>query len=175
MPLVEAYRILRLEPDASRIDAERSYREIREVYAPGNLATYALFEDGQRKEKLKQAEEAFLALQQYFADSQREASLPGAKEAEAVVEKLPAGERTPGEEVRSWRERRGLSVSEVGTRTKISPMTLESIEKQTYDRLPAPVYLRGFLNQYLKLLAVPDPDDLVERYLDGYVRKQGSS
>lgn len=170
-PLVEAYRCLRLGEEASLLDVERAYRTLKETYAAGSLATYALLESGQREKKLQEIEEAYRVLHRHLG-------LPRHQAAEIPPEGSPGEEDPPteglrpGEELRAWRDHRGLSIHEVGVRTKISPMTLENIEKQVFDRLPASVYLRGFLVQYLALLEVPHSDALVERYLACYAEDQ---
>lgn len=171
LSLDEAYRCLLLSPGASRLDVERAYRTQKEIYAPGSLATYALLDAEQRRERLEVIEEAHRILLQQLAHPRHHVvdtpDMP-------VQEEAPVSPSIfPGEELRNWRERRGMSISEVGVRTKISPMTLENLEKQQFDRLPAPVYLRGFLVQYLNLLDVPQRDELVERYLEAYAASQG--
>jgi len=167
----EALRCLRLNEDASLLDLERAYRALRETYAEGSLATYALLDSQQRKEKLQELEAAYQLLHNDLSVSPREGEEQADIQPAMDNSPLPEG-LTPGEELECWRERRGLTIHEVGVRTKISPMTLSNIEKQLFERLPAPVYLRGFLVQYLSLLEVPGSDALVERYLGGYAENQ---
>jgi cytoskeleton protein RodZ len=62
---------------------------------------------------------------------------------------------------REERERRGLSLSEVVERTKISRNNIEAIEDGKKERLPHPVYAKGFVKNYAGVLGL-DPDDLVE-------------
>ena len=59
-----------------------------------------------------------------------------------------------GSELRHAREKRGLSRDELSARTKISPPVLEAIEEAQYERLPAAVYLRGFLRSYAEEVGV---------------------
>jgi len=164
LQLDRAFAALRLAPEASRLDVERAYRLLKETYAAGGLATYALLDAEQRSEKLREIETAYRALIDHFGFPRHQVD-EGAGAEPCRVEAPPEENCEPGEALRRWRERRGLSLSEVGVRTKISPMTLENIEQQQFDRLPAPVYLRGFLLQYLALLGVPQGEELAERYL----------
>lgn len=171
--LAEAYRCLRLDEDASLLDVERAYRSLKETYAAGGLATYSLLEPEQREAKLQAIEEAYRFLHHHLGLPRHKVEeVVPLQEKERGAETLAEG-LLPGDELRTWRERRGLTIHEVGVRTKISPMTLENIEKQVFDRLPAPVYLRGFLVQYLSLLKVPQGERLVERYLSEYSDAQG--
>jgi len=65
--------------------------------------------------------------------------------------------------LRALRERRGVDLHTIAERTKISLMTLQFIEEDRYDALPAAIYLRGFLEQYTKMLDLPR--SLVDRYM----------
>jgi len=170
LSLDDAYRCLRLDSGASRLDVERAYRAQKEIYAPGSMATYALLDAEQRRERLETIELAYRTLLQQLTHPRHHAV--EASDAPAPDTTVAPQELVPGEELKAWRERRGMSISEVGVRTKISPMTLENLEKQQFARLPAPVYLRGFLVQYLGLLEVPHSEALVERYLAAYAAWQ---
>src|SRR5262245_65820975 len=69
-----------------------------------------------------------------------------------------------GVELRLARVKRGLSREDLSSRTKITPLMLEAIEDLRVDRLPAPVYLRGFLRSYAAEVGLA-ADTLVDRYL----------
>lgn len=59
--------------------------------------------------------------------------------------------------LRSERLRRGFSYAEVERDTHINRLYLEALEDEHYDVLPAPVYTRGFVKLYARLLGI-DPD-----------------
>jgi flagellar biosynthesis protein FlhG len=62
------------------------------------------------------------------------------------------------------RESLGIEVEEISTHTKISATHLRAIEAEQFDKLPALVYARGFVQQlagYLKL----DPAQVSRTYL----------
>jgi len=169
-PLDDAFTTLRLTPEASRLDVERAYRTLKETYAQGGLATYSLLDAGQRRERLAAIEEAYRCLLDHFGLPRHHVVVPSV---EIPADTPPlSDEGEPGDMLRRWREQRGLSLSEVGVRTKISPMTLENIENQQFEHLPAAVYLRGFLLQYLALLGVPRGEALAERYLARYAERR---
>lgn len=71
-----------------------------------------------------------------------------------------------GSAIRLLRERTGLTTRNIADITKISERYFQYIEKEDYSRLPARIYLRGFLIQYAKVLGV-DP----ERLAGGYLRR----
>ncbi len=69
--------------------------------------------------------------------------------------------------LRSERLRRGFSYAEVERDTHINRLYLEALEDEHYDVLPAPVYTRGFVKLYARMLGIDPsgasamlPDDL---------------
>ncbi len=60
-----------------------------------------------------------------------------------------------GPTLRRVREARALSIEELADFTKISKTYLKAIEEENFDKLPAPVYLRGFLVQLSRKLQIP--------------------
>ena len=69
----------------------------------------------------------------------------------AAAEERPKGFEVPseaefnGELLRKVRQAKGLTIAQVGERTRIGKNHLENIEADRYDALPATVYLRGIL------------------------------
>jgi len=66
--------------------------------------------------------------------------------------------------LRTQREARGVSVQEIAQASKISLRYLEAIESDRFDTLPAPVFVRGFLREYARVVGL-DPDEVVNLYL----------
>ena len=69
--------------------------------------------------------------------------------------------------LRSERLRRGFSYAEVERDTHINRLYLEALEDEHYDVLPAPIYTRGFVKLYARMLGIDPsaavamlPDDL---------------
>ena len=63
-----------------------------------------------------------------------------------------------GAKLRQERERRGLTLDEVILKTKISRTNLEAIEAGRKEGLPHPVYAKGFVKNYARMLGL-DPDE----------------
>jgi curved DNA-binding protein CbpA len=57
-----------------------------------------------------------------------------------------------GELLRKIREYKSVDLDRLSDMTKISRLYLQGIESEDYDKLPAPVYVRGFVFQYAKCL-----------------------
>jgi cytoskeleton protein RodZ len=66
-----------------------------------------------------------------------------------------------GSTLRGARVQRGLTIEQVAQDTRISARFLEALEAETFEDLPAPVYVRGFLRSYANFLHV-DPAPLLE-------------
>ena len=58
-----------------------------------------------------------------------------------------------------------LKLAEVTDTTKIRTAVLEDLEAERFDRLPADVYVRGFVIQLARLLGIPEPEALAVHYL----------
>ncbi len=69
--------------------------------------------------------------------------------------------------VRKLRDARNISLEELSEHTKISKTYLNAIEEEDYTKLPAPVYLRGFLIQIARFLKLP-AERLTSAYLTRY-------
>jgi len=68
-----------------------------------------------------------------------------------------------GEEFRSAREARGLSLSDVAERLHIRSVYLAAIEDEDWHVIGAPVYVRGFMRTYARFLGL-DPEAAVTRF-----------
>lgn len=69
-----------------------------------------------------------------------------------------------GEDLKQLREAKGIDHSEIYQRTRISRTTLERIEQNQYEDLPAEIFLRSFLKSYAEILQI-DPKHIVDGYL----------
>jgi cytoskeletal protein RodZ len=70
---------------------------------------------------------------------------------------VPEGAAWTGEMLRRVREARGLTIAQVSERTKVTRHHLENLENDRFERLPAPVYLRGILLSVARELRLDGP------------------
>jgi hypothetical protein len=68
-----------------------------------------------------------------------------------------------GDQLRQAREARGLSIQAVSGTTKIREHILIALETDSYDELPAPVFVRGFLRTLARHLRL-NADELLALY-----------
>jgi flagellar biosynthesis protein FlhG len=165
------FQTLGIPPDAGILEVKRAYLRMKNLYAEGSLATYTLLDDEERRGKLEAIEEAYQALSHGLA--QRSVSPPLREEQEGPGHLHLDPADSPGLFLKRLRESQGLPRSEIASRTKISTTTIDCIEQERFDHLPAPVYLRGFIHEYARALGYPDPAGLASRFLERF-RQQSS-
>ena len=76
-----------------------------------------------------------------------------------------------GEKLRQAREGRGISISEVAEQTRISPLYLESIEKDDYGPLPGGIFNKGFVKSFAKYVGI-DEDEAMQDYAQLSARQE---
>jgi DnaJ-class molecular chaperone len=97
------------------------------------------------------------------------------KQREAKDEALPSNTNlslfdsqisVTGKIIKAIRTTQEISLEEIFKQTNISRETLEDIEEERFEKLPALVYLRGFLKTYANILQVNQTE-----MVDGYVKR----
>lgn len=66
--------------------------------------------------------------------------------------------------LRHQREARSVSLREIADSSKISLRYLDALEQDRFDVLPAPVFARGFLREYARVVGL-NPDEVVNLFL----------
>lgn len=166
----EHWDTLGLEPGASPAQVRRAYQRRRALYDPDSLATYSLLSDDERLVVLERLEAAYQLALAEACDSDGSADEDGDGSVEAVAVEderaTPDRDRDPGALLRFLRVESGLALEQVSEVTKIRAAIIDCIEREDFSRLPAAVYIRGFVIQYARLLGVPDPERLAAAYLE---------
>jgi curved DNA-binding protein CbpA len=168
-PTPADWRLLGLAPGATPEDILRAYDHRRALYDEESLASYSLLLDGERRrqlDRLLEARDRLLAAATAPRARPEEAP-PSPADATTGAEIGPAPDREqhPGAWLGHLRSARGLTVDQLSKETKIRPTVIDQLEGERYDRLPAPVFVRGFVIQVARALAVPDPESLAALYL----------
>jgi cytoskeleton protein RodZ len=70
-----------------------------------------------------------------------------------------------GEYLRAERLARGITLEQISADTRITVSMLQAMEEGDIDRLPAPVFTKGFLRAYAEQVGL-DPDEVVMEYQD---------
>ncbi len=170
----DLYDILGLEPGASREQVERAFRFSLEMYGQDALATYSLLEPVEMEAERARIQEAHEVL----ADPEKRRAYDeahGFAPPEASVEPFPAlggsgteevalPEVLSGADLQRIRESRGVDLRRIANVTKIGTRFLEYIEEDRFALLPAPVYLRGFLQEYARAIGL-EPKAVAKAYM----------
>ena len=180
------YEILEVSPNATTKEIQRAYEHAKETFHADSMAVYSLFSEKEVKEIEEAVEEAYRILMDESSrrsyDQTHSRTLgeqPPEKPSEMQVasreKRAPLSftdlsfnaeaEHYRGRELKQLRERMGLELQTVSKETKISLKILESLEEESLDKLPALVYLKGFLKSYAQCLGL-DPQKVVEGYLE---------
>jgi curved DNA-binding protein CbpA len=72
-----------------------------------------------------------------------------------------------GSVLKILREQRNITVRNIADTTKLGTRYIEFIEAETFNKLPARAYIRGFLSLYAKALGY-EPERLVSDYMKRY-------
>ncbi len=70
-----------------------------------------------------------------------------------------------GDYLKQARKKKGVSLEQIASRTKIQEHHLLALESEDFDNLPAKVFAKGFVRSYAKALDL-DEDDALQRFLD---------
>ena len=81
--------------------------------------------------------------------------------------KTASTRRDFGAGLREARERRGISLREIASTTKISSGALEALERNDVARLPGGIFTRGFVRSYAAEVGL-DPEQTLREFLDGF-------
>ncbi|MBM4306031.1 MAG: hypothetical protein FJ107_00550 [Deltaproteobacteria bacterium] len=179
------YEILEVSHDATVKEIQQAYEHAKETFHSDSLAIYSLFSEEEMRKIQVSVEEAYRVLmdealrrnydQSYSHLLQRSSrekqteKLAHSSEIKGSLSftdlSLEIGEMPyRGKSLKQIREKLGIDLKAISTETKINIKTLEWIEEENLDCLPAPVYLKGFLKAYARVLNL-DSQKLIEGYL----------
>lgn len=179
------YEILEVSPTATDKEIQRAYEHAKETFHTDSLAVYSLFSEEEVREIQSAIEEAYRvlmdgALRKGYDQSHFQLigggppEMPSEAQGVSREKKVslsftgisfnPDEELYRGKTLKQIRERMGVELHAISKETRISPKVLEWIEEEAFEKLPALVYLKGFLKGYAQSLGL-DPQKVIEEYL----------
>ena len=173
MPATTHYEVLDVPRGAPADVVEAAYRKWRALYDEEAVATYTLLDSEERRALRAQIDEAYRVLSNpaLRATYDRDLGLPPAPAVPVTTVYDPGARKgavlpdpVTGADLRRFREERGVPLSKIAAESKVGTRTFEDIEADRFDRLPAPVYVRGFIQEYARVVGL-DPRATAESFL----------
>ncbi len=202
LPSDSHYELLEVPPTASFEDIRRANRRIRDIYGAESIAISGLYDPVSLEAVHRRLDLAYTTLMdaakrkeydhELFPDgvpmpvslpSQSDVSAPrpAAKvdDPATLTIRPPMPEITPRTEfsgplLRQIREAIGIELREIAEKSKIGMAYLQALEGEVFNKLPAPVYVRGFLAEYARALGL-DADRVKQTYLERYRASSGAA
>jgi flagellar biosynthesis protein FlhG len=195
LPSDSHYDLLEVPPTASFEDIRRANRRIRDVYGAESIAVSGLYDPPSLEAVHRRLDLAYTTLMdaakrkeydgELFPDgvpmpvsppANDTAPLPRApvksEDPATLAARPPMPAVTPRTEftgplLRQIREAVGVELREIAERSKIGMAYLQALEGEVFAKLPAPVYVRGFLAEYARALGL-DPERVKQTYLERF-------
>jgi len=187
------YDLLEVPRGASIEEIRKAYRREKEIFSSDSVAAYSLLDPAELEKINAAIDEAYRVLTDERLRPEYDRKLDGGGErvfSGEAVGPPPAGESYPlreglmgipfpdefrftGSSLRGIRESIGFDLKQISQKTKISRQNLEWLEEESFENLPALVYIRGFIMEYAKALNL-DPHRVADSYLESFHRWQQS-
>jgi flagellar biosynthesis protein FlhG len=181
VPPSSHHDVLEVERGATDEEIRRAYKRMCGVFDPENVVTFGLFDEDGLDAARTRIDEAYDVLLDPARRRPYEISVfPEAPEtnADAEQEEVPSGELPPapsitpdtefsGALLRAVRESQGTTLHQISERTKVGINYLRCLEEDEFEKLPAAVYVRGFVTEFAKCLRL-DPEQVSQSYLRRY-------
>jgi DnaJ-class molecular chaperone len=87
------------------------------------------------------------------------------------IREIISQQKISGADLKAIRNELGVAIEKIHQETKIRIDYLNSIEENNIEKLPAAVFLKGFIKAYLKCLYIEPADEISARYMSGLTRK----
>ena len=201
LPPDSHYELLEVPPTASFEDIRRANRRIRDVYGAESIAVSGLYDPASLEAVHRRLDLAYTTLMdaakrkdydgELFPDGVPMPVTPSVDERIAAPQRPAAKSEDPatlaarppmpeisgrtefsGPLLRQIREAVGVELREIAERSKIGMAYLQALEGEVFAKLPAPVYVRGFLAEYARALGL-DAERVKQTYLDRYRAARG--
>lgn len=204
VPSDNHYDLLDVAPTASFEDIRRANRRIRDIYGADSIVISGLYDPVSLEAVHRRLDVAYAMLmdagkrkeydQGLFPDGIPVAAgaplagndgVPRARvdTRPDLVAQAPTRSNAPevgprtefsGPLLRQLREAAGIELRDIAERSKIGMGFLTALEGELFGKLPAPVYVRGFLAEYARILSLP-AERVKESYLARYRAARGTA
>jgi flagellar biosynthesis protein FlhG len=202
LPSDSHYELLEVPPTASFEDIRRANRRIRDIYGAESVAISGLYDPASLEAVHRRLDLSYTTLMdaakrkeydmELFPDGvpmpvspSVHTDLPAPRPAAKVDDPATIAVRPPMPEIspvtefsgpllRQIREAIGVELREIAERSKIGMAYLSALEGEAFSKLPAAVYVRGFLAEYARALGL-DGERVKQTYLSRFRAVRGPS
>lgn len=189
LPPDSHYEMLEVPPTASFEDIRRANRRIRDIYGAESVAISGLYDPVNLEAVHRRLDLAYTSLMDAQKRKEYDMELfpdgvpmpvtptdalpvrPATKvdDPATLFVRPPMPELAPhteysGPMLRQIREAIGVELREIAERSKIGMPYLHALERDEFSKLPAAVYVRGFLSEYARALGL-DAERVKQTYL----------
>ena len=191
------YDILDVNPSATGEEIHQAFLRAKNTYSPSSPALYSVFTKEEANELLRLIDEAYAVLghaeRRKLYDDKLESGHPEATEVQAgertsnensegpirldkskdfekdeiFEEEIENQEIFDGTFLQRIRLYKKITLEEMARVTRISRSYLMAVENNEFCKLPAPVFVRGFIVQYAKSLGL-DYKKVADSYMNVY-------
>lgn len=164
------FDLLELPPAAGIEDVRKNYAYLKRLYSGDSIEITALNDDFSqelRQEYLSRLDDAHEKLNQLLENQKPPhigTTVSLDDELRSWIENITC---FSGAALRSIRERMGVALKDIFAVTRIQPQYLEDIENETFESFRAEVYLRSYIIEYTRFLAL-DTRKILDDYLPRY-------
>lgn len=182
------YELLEISSGASPEEIVQAYEIAKLTYGENSLAVHPLFSQEERRDIMRRiylAHETLSEVKRRRCYDRDLGLLKDLRPSAVFTKKMEVDNQIPFEEsegglayrekpptgtlngarLKEYRESIKIPLQEIANKTRINITYFESLEKEKYEALPAPVYLRGYIKQYAGILGL-DPDAVADRIID---------
>jgi flagellar biosynthesis protein FlhG len=204
LPSDSHYELLEVPPTASFEDIRRANRRIRDIYGAESVAISGLYDPASLEAVHRRLDLAYTTLMDAAKRKEYDMELfpdgvpmpvplvvhsdvpvpvprPPAKVDDPVtisvrppMPEISAATEFSGPLLRQIREAVGVELREIAERSKIGMAYLSALEGESFHKLPAAVYVRGFLAEYARALGL-DGERVKQTYLARFCAARGPS
>ncbi|MBA3391799.1 MAG: helix-turn-helix domain-containing protein [Deltaproteobacteria bacterium] len=194
LPSDSHYELLEVPPTASFEDIRRANRRIRDIYGAESIAISGLYDPASLEAVHRRLDLAYTSLMDAAKRKEYDMELfpdgvpmpvshppvvsgdaPSTRPAAKVDDPATLAVRPPMPEIspqteftgallRQIREAIGIELREIAEKSKIGMAYLHALEGEVFAKLPAAVYVRGFLSEYARALGL-DSERVKQTYL----------
>ncbi len=178
----DPYKILGISPGASEKEIRDAYQKLKKIFRSDNPTIYSIYDDEEIKLILAEIEEAVSLLLNQKRSKEEEKPVNKTELTEITEDVAPplmdvdfSSVPVSGEFFKMVRKKKGYTLKDVASVTKIQRSFLQAIEEENFSELPARVFTRGFVVSYAKFLKLDDVDRIVKEYMKKFDEAKGEN